>query len=109
MNIEKLKVGQTLWWVPTNRGSGTEVTVTAVGRKWARLDNHKRIDVETLEADGAGYAPPGRCHRSRELYEAEALLDSQWGALRKALDARYRVPKGVTLGQIEQARELLGL
>lgn len=110
MSVEKLKVGQTLWWVPRNPNSNAdEVKVTAVGRKWAQLANHRRIDVVTLEADGAGYASPGRCYRDRAVYEAEAQLTSQWVALRRSIADRYVAPDGVTMSQIKQARELLGL
>lgn len=107
MASEKLSVGQTLWWVP-GRGTPSEVTVAGVGRKWAQLDNHKRIDVVTLEADGAGYTSPGRCYRDRSVYEAGVHLAREWADLRKAVSGSYIARPGVTVEQIVQAKKLLG-
>jgi len=51
--MKKLIEGQKLWWVPqrNRHAHEKEVTVLKVGRKWAQLDNHERIDLETLVAD----------------------------------------------------------
>ena len=106
--MEKLKVGQKLWWVPRyNRTQPQhEVTVTKVGRKWAQLDNHYRISLETFKADGGGYAPPGTCYPSKAHFDAITELNVAWnhfiGDLRN-----MRLPDGVTVEDVEAARKLL--
>lgn len=110
MSSKKLTPGQTLWWVPRNNRyrEPFEVTVTKVGRKWIHLDNHHRIDAETLEADGAGYSPPGVCYLSQGAYESETALNQAWRSLQQDLHL-LRAPAGITVEKIREARELLGL
>lgn len=54
------------------------MTVNKVGRKWAAIDMHMRIDINTLAADGGNYSSPGQCYLSKEAYEAEVLLNETW-------------------------------
>ena len=103
-----LKVGQELWYAPP-RGWGQPriVTVEKVGRKWARLDNGRRIDVTNLYADCSvpGF---GRCY----LSEADVLREEQlWAAWRALRDALSRRPfdRGISLDAIRQAAALLGM
>ena len=108
--MEKLIEGQKLWWVPAKSryAQPKEVTVTKVGRKWAQLDNYERIDLETLVADPGQCSPNGRCYLSREAREQEEMLGKAWGKLK--YDLQYtRATKGVTIADIEAARQLLGL
>lgn len=106
----KLTEGQKLWWVPqrNRHAQAKEVTVTKVGRKWAQLDNHERIDLETLVADSGQYSPSGCCYLSRDECEQEKALAQAWSKLKR--DLQYgRNPDGVTIGDIEAARKLLGI
>lgn len=108
--MAKLIEGQTLWWVPrqTKHSQAKEVTVTKVGRKWAQLDNHHRIDIETLIADSGGYSPPGACYVNREGYEEELAISKAWACLKQ--DMQYiNIPAGVSAADIASARQLLGL
>lgn len=108
--MEKLIEGQKLWWVPRrNRyAQPKEVTVTKVGRKWAQLDNHERIDLKTLVADAGQYSPSGCCYLSREEYEQAEALAQAWSNLER--DLRHaRKPDGVTICDIAAVRQLLGL
>lgn len=108
--MKKLIEGQKLWWVPqrNRHAHEKEVTVLKVGRKWAQLDNHERIDLETLVADAGQYTPSGCCYLSREEYEQAGALTQAWSKLKR--DLQYgRTPDGVTIGDIEAARQLLGL
>lgn len=108
--MENLFVGQKLWWVPSNRhGSNREVGVTKVGRKWAQLSNHHRIDVQTLVADAGEFSSPGTCYRDQAEYEAAAALERAWSRLRQDISLAYQRPEQVSLENIEAARSLLGL
>jgi len=106
-----LKVGQKLFFVYSDkrRGPAGDVEVTKVGRKWAELSSHYRIDLVTLEADGAGYMSPGRCYLGREAYEAEVKLSRAWDDLRSKVSFQWGPPNGVTAGQIVDALALLNL
>lgn len=107
---EKLRIGQKLYFVPNHRRENpTEVEVLKVGRKWAELSNHHRIDVQSWLADGGQYISPGQCHETREAYEAERSLDAAWNEVRRKVGAAYLRPISVSLERIEQAMSLLGL
>lgn len=107
-----LTVGQELWFVFSGNHSRREshaTTVKKVGRKWAALSNGYRIDVQSLQADGAGYNSPGRAYPDRNAYEAEAERQRLWSVLRRRIDQTYRVPDGVTAEQIKIAAASIGL
>lgn len=115
-------VGQELWYVPEGRGygrrgEGRAVFVTRVGRKWADVEvregdrhyAHGRIDIKSLSADGGHHSSPGRCYLSVVHYELEKARETAWQQLRRGFDHRYRAPDGVTIEQIIQAAQLLGI
>lgn len=109
-----LIVGQSLFWVPSsNRGrsQARNVSVVKVGRKWAVLSNHQRIDVGNLVADGGAYSSPGRCYLRQEEYEQEVALRVSWQALvRDMRDVHgLNAPAGVSIADIDKARALLRL
>lgn len=107
---KKLQEGQKLWWVysQNRRGNPREVTVTKVGRKWAQLNNHYRIDIETLIADGGGYMSPGCCYVNKDIYDREVVLKKEWNDMKR--DIQYQpTPEGVTVADIQAARILLRL
>lgn len=108
--MTKLTEGQSLWWVPTQLRHANQrtVTVTKVGRKWAQLDNGRRIDIESMHADGGEYSSPGCCYLSEEYYKAKVALVGAWNSLCATI--RYKnAPDGITLGDIAAARKLLKL
>lgn len=105
----KLVVGQKLWYVPNRaRECPLEVTVEAVGRKWATIDRRNRISVETLEADGAGYSSPGRCYLTRREWEDEQERLAAIRAFRSRV-GEWSWGKGITTDAIRQAAALLGI
>lgn len=109
--ISMVEVGQKLWKVfhDKRRGDPCEVEVVKVGRKWATLNRyHGRIDLETLSVDGGGYSSPARCYLSREVYELERSTEIEWAKLKSELLYKSR-PADVTIENIKQARNLLGL
>lgn len=100
-----LTVGQELWFVyrERRRGASLSVKVTKVGRKWAQIDHGGyRIDVDTLNVDGAGYAPPGQCWLTREAWEAEVKRQDAWGKLRQYFDRRWQAPDGIQTSKLEE-------
>ena len=109
-----LTVGQVLWFVPHDRRIGypVEVTVGAVGRKWAVVTNPSgrthRLDKHTLEADGAGYTSPGQAHLSREAYEDRMVVVDAWRSIGNYLGGnRWNPPVGMTIEKIVAAATLL--
>ena len=53
MSATELKVGDTIWFVPS-RGTAYEETITKIGRRWATLGNGwrpYRIDINTFWAE----------------------------------------------------------
>jgi hypothetical protein len=111
MNFE---VGQTLWWEYEDAYSnakrrGYEVTITKVGRSWLHLDNNHRIDKKTLMADGKGYPSPAKCYLSKKDCDEELLLIKEWDLIRRKIYGCYSPPKDVSIEQLKQAREILGL
>lgn len=104
--MQKLKVGQVLWWVQSGVKKSPlrdgPVTVTRIGRKWITLSNYHRMDIETWDADGGGFSSPGRCYVSEEAYRYECAMTEKWGDLRRLVSS-YRPPAGVSLADIEAA------
>lgn len=109
--MSKLTQNQTLWFV----GSGNfvrvrgEVTVTEVGRKWARVTGafKGRIAVDTLMADGAGYSSPGTCYASEEAWLVADGPRRAWQALRSRMETAC--PAGLSFEAIVQAGKQLGI
>jgi hypothetical protein len=111
--MDKLIVGQTLWFVYYNSYSnsprpGCEVTITKIGRKWIGLNNGHRVDKHTLYADGRGYSSPGRCYPSREHHETQVEIRKAWRDFSNSIDPR-NPPDGASLESIAQAIRLLNL
>jgi hypothetical protein len=103
-----LTVGQVLWFVPSHiRDKPEAVTVLKIGRKWAHIGKHGRVNRETLFVDGGTFASPGRCWLSKEAWEAEVRRQEAWQRLRKDIDRQWQAPDGLSLEQIEQAIEIL--
>lgn len=109
----KLKVGQELWWVPARAyGSQCMVEVYKVGRKWALLSNKHRINVDTLIAENDVHTYPDRCFLSKNDYDNNGFRVAAWVTVLStllSLKHQYRMPEGVTLADIAQARKLLRL
>lgn len=99
-----LQIGQELWFVHRERRSGAPfaTTVTKVGRKWAELACHYRIDLSTLIADGGNYTSPGRCYLRKEDWEAQVRLETAWDALRVIVNRNYSPPAGLSQEAIEE-------
>jgi hypothetical protein len=113
-------LGQKLWWVPSRGGfirqglyftpdiKDSEVEVIKIGRRWIDLSNHQRIDRETLQADGKGYASPGRCYASEAAHHQEQEMFRLWDAFRNGVSRQYRPPTSLTLEGLKRAMGLLG-
>lgn len=113
---KKLAPGMVLWFVPTDRRwqKPHEVTVAKVARRWATLEGYqgrRRIDVNTLHEDGAGFASPGRCWLSREAWEESERRAHLLHQLRNALApwGGQPIPDSVTPDDVRQAAALLGI
>lgn len=109
--MKKLEVNQTLYFVGTgafHKRQG-DVTVKGVGRKWATVSGtyNGRIDVDTLQADSAGYASPGRCYASKQAWLDAEAPQRAWRQLVNGLPMGR--PESVSLADIQQAAKLLGV
>lgn len=111
--MQRLVVGQKLWLVPrlSNHGQPRDVLVIKAGRKWATLDcwRNARVDMETLEIDGAGYVSPGCCYLSREQHEETMKLVCLWIDFRRRVSGLQDRPIGITEANIRLAADLLGI
>lgn len=96
------KVGQKLWFVPsqTRTGSPREVTVEKVGRVWATLDNDRRCDASG-RVDGGQYQSPGHCYESRELYELQRSRLTAWRRFKYGLEGK-KMPDALTIEALAQ-------
>ncbi len=98
-NPHGLKVGQKLYYVPNRNGIGreSEAEITKIGRKWATCGRWEtKIDIVTLEADGAGYSSPGRAYLSEENYRTKIRMSSMWDTVSIMIRNQYRRPDHIT-------------
>ena len=109
-----MKVGDTLFMKLTRRSGhhrdeSKPVTVTKVGRKWATLDYPSRkpyrVDIDTMQVDGAGYSSPGRCWLSELDCRSHEAAQRAQSELSRRLS--YSPPVGVTEADIREAARLL--
>jgi len=111
--MSKFIAGQDLWFVH-NRSYGNRsmldgyFTITKVGREWLTLSNGHRADKHTLEVGGKGYASPGQCYLSREIYEKRMATLKAWRDFSSSIDPG-NPPDGASLESIAQAIRLLNL
>lgn len=108
--MTKLEVGQVLWFVHSDhrrRGGPRAAKVVKIGRLWATLDIHYRVDIRSLWADGGRYSSPGRCYVNLEAYEQEQRLTEAWRQFHQDVSRQCRVPAHVTLEDIQAATALI--
>lgn len=107
----KLTNNQTLWFVGAGKFARRRgvVTVTEVGRKWARVTGVfiGRIEIATLDADGGAYSSPGRCYASRMDWVNQDGPRRAWQELRSSMSTA--VPADLSYETIVQAANLLGI
>lgn len=107
----KPSINQVMWFV----GAGNfvrvcgEVTITEVGRKWARITGafKGRIALDTLMADGAGYSSPGRCYASKQEWLNQDGPRHAWQALSSSMPTAC--PADLSYETIVQAAKMLGV
>lgn len=82
---EDFTVGQTLWYVNTQRRDttgGYAVTITKVGHKFLTVSTYvggftERVEIESLAVDGGQYVSPAQCYLSEQHYiEHKELLEA---------------------------------
>ena len=111
---KRFKVGQTLWYVPTNHSRdknsekrGEAVTINKVDPKWVYFDGGHwlpRMSAETMFADGKGYSSPGRFYLDEDAYKLDLKLEKAWTRLYQRI---YRSKRPNSLEAIEQVAKLL--
>lgn len=111
-NPHGLTVGQELFLVlnGSHLSGGKPVTVTAVGRKRAEIDDGRhRINIRTLYVDGNGYSSPGRCYLSEQEWKDNVLRQDAWASLRRNIEHMYTLPTDLTIEKMDQIADLLGI
>jgi hypothetical protein len=107
MGLKDLNIGDTVFVIGEDRRMPDfQATITEIGRRWAVIGHHGRFDRETGVVDHFG--PTVRAWCSRADYEAHALLSAAWKDVRNDLQWA-KMPAGMTIETINQARRLLGL
>ena len=103
---DKVKIGDTLWYVPYRRYTNavpSYVVVNKVGRKWAEAGGLRgRFDAVTLDHDF------GVLWRSREECEEHEKADAAWAQLHKFVSAQYRRPRHLDEMAVRMAMAYLG-
>lgn len=107
--MNEFTVGQVLYYVPDSSvrgGTPHFVTILKVGRKWLYFRT-MRVDKDSLNVDGNGYASPGKCWLSKEEYEQYHALNKAWAYLRQKVDEQRRPSKCLSVDDIQGAIRLL--
>lgn len=110
-NEIEYKVGQVLLYVPNySNYKPIEVTVTAVGRIYAKLSNGYRVakNSTAVEFTQNGYSSPGTLYVSREAYEAELTREKVWHAFQRAVQY-VSAPKDTSADSIRHCADILGV
>ncbi len=105
---QELYVVSHLYWRARENVGGSLIRVTKVGRKWAYLANHDRVDLETMCLDGRGFFSPGRCYLSEQHYEQVKATTKHWVRFKLALDRSVMSPN-LTIEDIDHAASIIGL
>ena len=111
MNKAIYTEGQMLWMVPTGNRylKPGFVKIVRVGRVWLTLDNGCRANIDGLMLDGGDYMSPGACYLTKEEWETEKALSAAWNSFRSDVDRERRIPAGITVQSIIDARKILDL
>lgn len=97
------QIGDTFWFViPGSHGEAG--AITKVGRTWLSTSIGIRIDRATLAVEKSA----GALFSSQEHYAANQKLKLEWWLLPGDIRS-FRMPKTMTLADIEKARALLGM
>lgn len=109
-----LTVGQTLWFFPGWRGKPYQITVTKLGRKWAKVKGDYgrdfEIDIETLreKPHPQGVGTQGCAYLSEQEYDKQLILNKNWWDFTSRLP-KISPPPSMTYEQIETIREMCGV
>lgn len=97
-----MKVGNKLWLIPNwvNDGTGYEVEVLSVGRKWVRLSKNLKCEKSGINARGTLYP-------SQRAREDLCDLSNAWHKLARKFEWG-RMPKNVSMADIRDICEKLG-
>lgn len=108
-----MQVGQELFYVSLRASSGQIVVVTRVGRKWADVvpkgfknAKPRRININSMQADGGAYSSPGRCYLSEYAYKEEIELWKAWQKFRREVAHMTSTPSAASL---QAAADILGI
>ena len=107
--MNEFTVGQVLYYVPDSSvrgGTPHFVTILKVGRKWLSC-RRMRVDKDSLNVDGNGYASPGKCWLSKEEYEQYSALNKAWADFRRKVDEQRQPSKGLSVDDIQGVIQLL--
>jgi len=114
-----VREGDTFYYVPAYRrdGSGYNIVVTKVGRKWAgfkRTDSQwqrdeGRFDITTFAVDGGDFSSPGNIYRSEDDYREKVALNQRWNAIARHLRGLYTRPQHITAADMDKIEEIFHL
>ena len=114
-----VREGDQLYYVPAYRrdGSGYDIVVTKVGRKWAgfrrpsalSLRDEGRFDISTFAVDGGGFSSPGNIYRSEDDYREFLNMERRWSNVARGLRSIYRRPKHITSADMDKIEEIFHL
>ena len=107
------KVGQELYWVPTDSSERIlgcrMVKIEKIGRIWLELSNGYKVDKVKLAAFSKFYGPPGRCYLDRAVRELQVAAEQDFSNLSRKIYYMHAPPAGVSAVDIRKAAALLGV
>lgn len=109
MNKHNLTIGQKLYRPGKFGKPGTHMIIEKIGRKWATLTPEGRVDItaDVLKLDGWINLV---IYSSEAAYKKAVKLSNEWSSLAQAIGKTMgRVPAGIDVDKIKQARILLNL
>lgn len=102
------KAGQELYYVPWYNNNQHYVKIKRIGRLYLVVEQYK-VSIATLQVyRGNGDSPVGTCYLSEEAYNEHIRLSKEWDDFRQKIQGKNRYGD-ITLGQVRQAKEILGL
>lgn len=119
--MDKLTVGQILWFAPNGKrcgGKGFDVEITKIGKKWVYVNLYRSesrfLVGESLDKgakiDGGNYLSPGNVFLSEDAYESYAQEKNDRNELFTFLQeaSLHRYKTEFTTEQLRQAADILG-
>lgn len=112
MKPSDFKVGQQLYYVPSDRRRGVpiHVVVSKVGNRWVyfnHLHTEFRFSPSDMRVDGGDYSSPGMVYLDKAAHEELVSRNRAWDAVRQCVAGTYTCPRFLTAADLDTLTEML--